>query len=234
MAFDHVTLKTPDGRPLVTDLTFDLPEGQRLLISGQNGAGKTALFHAIDDMWPDGTGRIIRPPHAEVMFLSQTPYMAPGKIRDQLCEGAVCKPRTDDEIKKVLRELRIEKIVVRQGGLDTEKDWMTVLSPGEIAALVIRPAGARGAGVRVPGRRRQRAGRILGAHALPRVVEDADGVREHRRARGIADVPRLRIDPGRPRRLGGARVPGGGGGVSLGEPGASATGGFAFSKSTGR
>jgi putative ATP-binding cassette transporter len=135
VAFDHLTLQTPDGRPLVTDLTFDLPEGQRLLISGQNGAGKTALFHAIDGMWPTGTGKIVRPPHNDVMFLSQTPYMAPGKMRDQLCEGAGCKPKPDDDIKRVLRELRIEKIVVRQGGLNAEKDWMTVLSPGELRLL---------------------------------------------------------------------------------------------------
>jgi putative ATP-binding cassette transporter len=135
IGFDHLNLKTPDDRELVTDLTYDLPPGQRLLISGQNGAGKTALFQAIDDMWPTGTGRIVRPPHSDVMFLAQKPYLAPGKLRDQLLEGAGCSPRTDDEIKRVLRELRIEKVVVRQGGLDSEKDWMSVLSPGELRLL---------------------------------------------------------------------------------------------------
>ncbi|HEX4591932.1 MAG TPA: hypothetical protein VH120_18480, partial [Gemmataceae bacterium] len=93
------------------------------------------LFEAIDDLWPDGTGRVVRPPHGQAMFLSQKPYLARGTLREQLCEGAVCKPRSDEEIKGVLRELRIEKIVVRQGGLDVEKDWMTVLSPGEVRLL---------------------------------------------------------------------------------------------------
>jgi putative ATP-binding cassette transporter len=135
VAFDHLNLRTPDDRELVTDLEYSLPAGQRLLVSGQNGAGKTALFQAIDGMWDTGSGRIVRPPHADVMFLPQKPYLAPGKLREQLLEGAGCKPRTDDEIKAVFRELRIEKILVRTGGLDAEKDWAATLSPGEIRLL---------------------------------------------------------------------------------------------------
>ncbi len=135
VAFDHLTLRTPDDRELVTDLEFTLPSNQRLLISGQNGAGKTALFQAIDGMWDTGSGRIIRPPHKDVMFLPQKPYLAPGKLRDQLLECAGCTPKTDEEIKSVFRELRIEKILVRTGGLDAEKDWGATLSPGEIRLL---------------------------------------------------------------------------------------------------
>jgi vitamin B12/bleomycin/antimicrobial peptide transport system ATP-binding/permease protein len=135
VAFDHLTLRTPDDRELLTDLEFTLPPGQRLLVSGQNGAGKTALFQAIDGMWETGSGKIVRPPHSDVMFLPQKPYLAPGKLRDQLLECAPCKPKTDEEIKSVFRELRIEKILVRAGGLDAEKDWGATLSPGEIRLL---------------------------------------------------------------------------------------------------
>jgi vitamin B12/bleomycin/antimicrobial peptide transport system ATP-binding/permease protein len=134
--FDHLTLRTPnDGRELVKGLEFKLPPGQRLLVSGQNGAGKTALFQAVEGMWDVGDGRIVRPPHQDIMFLAQKPYIAPGSLREQLLEGAGCKPHDDEHIKAVLKELKIEKLVLRQGGLDATKDWLTVLSPGELRLL---------------------------------------------------------------------------------------------------
>jgi putative ATP-binding cassette transporter len=134
--FDDLTLRTPaDGRELVTNLNFKLPSGQRLLVSGQNGAGKTALFQAIDGMWEAGDGRIIRPPHKSVMYLPQKPYMAPGLLREQLLEGFGCSPQSDERINDVLREMKIEKIVLRVGGLDATKDWMAVLSPGELRLM---------------------------------------------------------------------------------------------------
>jgi branched-chain amino acid transport system ATP-binding protein len=47
------------GLQALTQITFDLPEGQILGLIGPNGAGKTTLFNAIDGVYSPEEGRII-------------------------------------------------------------------------------------------------------------------------------------------------------------------------------
>jgi putative ATP-binding cassette transporter len=132
VVYEHLTLGEQE-RLLVRDLSLEVPEGQRVAVTGPNGAGK-ALLLATAGLWSEGRGRIRRPGPGDVMFVPRRPYAASGRLRDILRDG-LDPAIADDRLRGVLGEVGLAEPVGREGGLDTERDWAKVLSPGELQAL---------------------------------------------------------------------------------------------------
>jgi putative ATP-binding cassette transporter len=135
VAFEHLTLWAPEeeGRPLVRDLSVEVPEGRRVAVTGPSEAGKSALLAAAG-LWHEGRGRICRPGPGGIMFVPGRPCAASGRLRDILLAG-LGRDVPDDRLQAVLGEVGLAEVVERQGGLDAERDWAAVLSPGELQAL---------------------------------------------------------------------------------------------------
>jgi putative ATP-binding cassette transporter len=132
VAYDGLTVRTTRGhQTLIKDLPLEIPHGQRLLIVGDDGAGKSALFRATAGIWGAGHGRVLRPRRSDVMFLPQNAHTVQGNLRDQLLYGMEGHSITDEQIHEVLRLLKFEPVLERVGGLEAEHDWATTLSVGE-------------------------------------------------------------------------------------------------------
>ncbi|GAX28950.1 hypothetical protein FisN_20Lh275 [Fistulifera solaris] len=155
----NLDLCTPDQkRMLIRNLTFELQEGQNLLIVGNSGAGKSSLLRAIAGLWTKGNGSIYSPPDDSVYFLPQRPYCTLGSLKDQLLYPSVDLNATngstfenkivpkshllvesleDTDLLDILEQVNLLEVARNAGdgdpvrGLYAVLDWSNRLSLGE-------------------------------------------------------------------------------------------------------
>ena len=131
-AFEHVTLETPDyEKVIVEDLSLTVQKGEGLLIVGPSGRGKSSLLRAIAGLWNAGTGRLVRPPLEEILFLPQRPYIILGTLREQLLYPLTNREMSNTELQAVLQQVNLQNVLNRVDDFDSEKPWENILSLGE-------------------------------------------------------------------------------------------------------
>jgi len=125
---EGLSLSLPTGAPLFTDLSFSLRRGQRLLIFGESGTGKTTLIRTLAGLWADGAGHVRRAPSS--VFLSQEPYVPEGSLRRVLTFPAPDGSFSDTDVQAAARAANLHSVLARHE-LDAVVDWEAVLSRGE-------------------------------------------------------------------------------------------------------
>ena len=80
LVLEGLTIQLADGRVTLDQARVEVMPAERVLILGDPGAGKSALFRAIAGLWPCGTGTIRLPPQDEIVFMPDRPYLPLGTL----------------------------------------------------------------------------------------------------------------------------------------------------------
>ncbi len=125
---EQLDLALPDGRTLLFGIQGEIAAGARILVSGPSGCGKSTLFRAIAGIWPYGTGKIVLPQQASLMFVPQTSYLPIGTLRAALAYPADDSTYSDELLQRYLDLCRLPHL---KDMLDVASNWGNRLSPGE-------------------------------------------------------------------------------------------------------
>ncbi|WP_013324777.1 ABC transporter ATP-binding protein/permease [Gloeothece verrucosa] len=132
LAFENFTLQTPNyDKVIVENLSLSVQPGQGLLIVGPSGRGKSSLLRAIAGLWNSGTGRLIRPPLKDLLFLPQRPYIILGTLREQLLYPQTTREVSNKELEDILHQVNLQNLLTRVSDFDVEAPWENILSLGE-------------------------------------------------------------------------------------------------------
>jgi len=120
MIFDNLEIASPTGCIMLSDQHVELGLGERVLITGQPGTGKTVLFRAISGLWPWGAGRIALPDSERMVFVPRRPYVPPGTLRDALVYPSAPTMYSDEELIGRLLSADLQGIA---SSLDRSSRW---------------------------------------------------------------------------------------------------------------
>jgi putative ATP-binding cassette transporter len=113
LRLEGLRLDTPDGNVLVDRMDATVEPGDRVVITGPSGTGKTILLRAVAGIWPFGKGRIELPPDASMLFVSREPYLPLGSLRAAVSYPAAEGAFSDERIREVLGLLGLESLGAR-------------------------------------------------------------------------------------------------------------------------
>jgi ATP-binding cassette subfamily B protein/subfamily B ATP-binding cassette protein MsbA len=120
--FENVTTGYESGRPVLSDVSFEVPPGQTLAIVGATGAGKSTLASLIPRFLDPWQGRVLLDGQdlrdlqlaslrSQVSIVLQEPFLFPFSVAENIAFGR--KGATRDEIEKAARTANAHEFIER-------------------------------------------------------------------------------------------------------------------------
>jgi putative ATP-binding cassette transporter len=117
-----------DGTAVLDDADIAIKPGERVLVAGESGTGKSTLVRAIAGLWPWGGGVIEVQKGAKLMLLPQRPYIPIGTLHRAAVYPEAPDSRGIEEVAEAFKRVGLEHLI---GRIEDEAPWDQTLSGGE-------------------------------------------------------------------------------------------------------
>ncbi|MFZ0498734.1 MAG: ABC transporter ATP-binding protein/permease [Steroidobacteraceae bacterium] len=111
LVIDDLEIASPSGCTSLEGGRVEIKPGERVLIIGDPGVGKTLLFRALAGLWPWGAGRIDHPPGQDLYCMPRTPYLPAGTLKDALAYPSTVDRFKDEDYAQALQRLGLDRLV---------------------------------------------------------------------------------------------------------------------------
>ncbi len=134
LAIDNLEIVSSANADRLRETNVKLRAGERTLILGAPGTGKTQLFRALAGLWPWGSGRVTRPQGEQIFYLPRgTPYLPRGTLREVLAYPMKPEDFGAPSFSRALYRFGVERLAIM---LDETHRWDRELSQDEQLSLV--------------------------------------------------------------------------------------------------
>src|SRR5260370_21244275 len=117
-----------DATLVVKHAEVTIARGERVLVVGQSGTGKSSLVRAIGGQWPWGKGEVQLQRGTRMCVVPQRPYIPLGSLLRAIAYPTPAEAVDREEVVKALKVVGLGHFLDR---LDEDITWEHTLSGGE-------------------------------------------------------------------------------------------------------
>ena len=111
LGFEQVSVQLADGHVVISEATVEIRPGERVLIVGESGIGKSTLFRAVAGLWRWGSGTIRLPDPKRMMFMPQRPYLPLGTMRAAIAYPDPSETFATAEFESVMKRVGLSEFL---------------------------------------------------------------------------------------------------------------------------
>jgi putative ATP-binding cassette transporter len=128
LRLNDLSVTLDDGTAVVGETEILIEPGERVLVSGESGTGKSTLVRAIAGLWPWGGGSVDFHADRRLFMLPQKPYVPSGTLRRAAAYPAAAEDWSIEQIGEALDKVGLGHLKER---IEEEAPWDQTLSGGE-------------------------------------------------------------------------------------------------------
>src|SRR4051812_37881697 len=128
LSMNDLSVTLDDGTAVVGETEVVIAPGERLLVAGESGTGKSTLVRAIAGLWPWGGGSVNFHPDRRLFMLPQKPYVPSGTLRRAVAYPGAAEDWNVEQIGEALHKVGLDHLKEK---IEEDAPWDQTLSGGE-------------------------------------------------------------------------------------------------------